>query len=160
MKISESMFARLTSQHLSIGEIVTSISAARINLHPAFGKWSIHDNIAHLARYNVVFQERLQTMMDQDTPKFPRYNADDDPAFPEWQQKTTTELLQSVSIVREKILKDATSYSISELKRIGLHPKFGPLTIADWLEFYLLHEAHHIFTIFKLKHDIDLVALG
>ncbi|CAN5681154.1 hypothetical protein BH11BAC1_BH11BAC1_21880 [soil metagenome] len=160
MKISESMLSRLTSQHLSMGEIVSSISATRINLHPAFGKWSIHDNIAHLARYNVVFQERLITILEQDAPKFPRYNADDDPAFPVWQQKSTTELLQSVSIERENILDKATKYSISELKRIGLHPKFGRLTVVEWLEFYLLHEAHHIFTIFKLKNDVDLVAIA
>jgi hypothetical protein len=32
------------------------------------------------------------------------------------------------------------------LSRKGFHPSFGALTIPQWLEFFLLHEAHHLYT--------------
>lgn len=34
--------------------------------------------------------------------------------------------------------------------RIGLHPVYGPMTLEGWTEFFLLHEAHHLFTILRL----------
>jgi hypothetical protein len=158
MKLSESARARLASQHLTIPEIISGVPEARIHFNPMPGKWSIHDNIAHLARYNVIFQERLNTIMSADAPVFPRYNADEDTLFPQWQQMQTPALLSSVSAEREKIFSLAKTFSGNDLARTGMHPKFGNLTMLDWLEFFLLHEAHHIFTMFRLKNDVSLPA--
>jgi hypothetical protein len=158
MNLTDSQHARLAFQHLSISELVEGVPARRMHLHPAPGKWSIQDNIAHLARYNVVFQERLATILQQDAPRFPRYNADDDSLFPQWQQKETNMLLDSVAGERTKIFVLAKSFSKDELGRTGIHPKFGTLTVMDWLEFFLLHEAHHIFTMFRLKNDTEVSA--
>jgi Protein of unknown function (DUF1569) len=41
------------------------------------------------------------------------------------------------------------------LKKTGTHPAFGILTIEQWLNFFLLHEAHHLFTIFKLASEFQ-----
>lgn len=155
MKLSESALSRLAYQHLTIAEIIAAVPDARLHANPPTGKWSIHDNIAHIARYNVIFRERLKNIQEQDPQQFPRYNADADPEFPLWQEKSTAELIQSVAMERGMISREVKTYSESALDRIGVHPKFGRLTVIDWIEFYLLHEAHHIFTIFKLKNDIS-----
>ena len=35
----------------------------------------------------------------------------------------------------------------------SLHPRFGLLTVVDWTEFFLLHEAHHLYTmLYALVH--------
>ena len=49
-----------------------------------------------------------------------------------------------------------TNLTPAELLKTGVHKKYGVLTITEWTEFFLLHEAHHIFTIFQLRHDIEL----
>lgn len=46
--------------------------------------------------------------------------------------------------------------SEKELDRTGVHKKYGDLNIVQWIEFFLLHEAHHLFTIFQLTNDTDL----
>jgi len=43
-----------------------------------------------------------------------------------------------------------TNLNDEELLLTGSHPKFGVMTIPGWTEFFLLHEAHHLFTIFRL----------
>jgi len=43
----------------------------------------------------------------------------------------------------------------SGLSRIGMHPKYGRLTILKWAEFFVLHEAHHLFTIFQLVNSTE-----
>ena len=32
-----------------------------------------------------------------------------------------------------------------QLRRTGVHAKFGPMDVPRWLEFFLVHEAHHLY---------------
>ena len=155
MKLTDSILSRLSNQHNSIAELILNVPQDRLHYHPAPGKWSIHDNVAHLARYNVVFQERINRIMLNDGAAFDRYVAELDHEFPSWQSKSTAALLHSIAVEREEINTISKNFSENDLKKTGVHPKFGRLIVAEWLEFFLLHEAHHIFTIFKLKNDVD-----
>jgi hypothetical protein len=42
----------------------------------------------------------------------------------------------------------------SELPRTATHPFYGEMTVLQWLNFFLLHEAHHLLTIFKLAAEL------
>ena len=152
MELSASALSRLAYQHLTISELVYEVSETMMYYQPAPGKWSIHDNIAHLARYNTIFQDRIQTMLKIDNPEFDRYAAEGDKEFPAWQARSTKSLLDSIALERKIISTMASSMSPEQLARTGMHPRFGQLSITGWLEFFLLHEAHHIFTIFQLKN--------
>jgi uncharacterized damage-inducible protein DinB len=152
MELSVSALSRLSYQHLTIKELISEISETKMHFNPMPGKWSIHDNIAHLARYNVVFQERIQKMLKEYNPAFERYAAEGDEEFPRWQSRKTNVLMDSIQTERKGISIMASSMSEEQLTRTGIHPRFGQLTITSWLEFFLLHEAHHIFTIFQLKN--------
>jgi hypothetical protein len=55
---------------------------------------------------------------------------------------------------RKAIFQLVCSIPEEKLARTGIHKKYGRLTILQWTEFFLLHEAHHIFTIFKLANGI------
>jgi hypothetical protein len=156
MELSASALSRLTFQHFTISELISGIAEERIHLHSLPGKWSIHDNIAHLARYNIVFQDRIKTILQEDNPVFSRYVAEADEEFLSWQMKGTNPLIESIAIERKRISTMASSMSPEQLDRKGIHPRFGILSLVGWLEFFLLHEAHHIFTIFQLKNDISL----
>ncbi|MGH7237346.1 MAG: DinB family protein, partial [Candidatus Saccharimonadales bacterium] len=54
---------------------------------------------------------------------------------------------------REVIYQLITHTPADKLERMGIHPKYGKLTVLDWTEFFLLHEAHHLYTIFQLAHS-------
>ena len=151
MELSVSALSRLAYQHFTISELISDVDEARMRQNPAPGKWGIHDNITHLARYNVVFQERIVTILREHNPEFSRYVAESDPEFPTWQKKNTVALLESISTERKKISLMLSSLQPEQLARTGIHPRFGVLSIIGWVEFFLLHEAHHIFTIFQLK---------
>ncbi|MGD8307736.1 MAG: DinB family protein, partial [Ignavibacteria bacterium] len=42
-----------------------------------------------------------------------------------------------------------------QLNRKGTHQKFGTMNVIQWIEFFLLHEAHHIYTIFKITRQFN-----
>lgn len=86
---------------------------------------------------------------------FQRYKADDDPDFFEWQKKTFTQLMHDFYAYRDLLNAYLASLTGEQLKGTGRHPVYGLMSIEGWAEFFLLHEAHHLFTITKLAAIID-----
>jgi hypothetical protein len=46
---------------------------------------------------------------------------------------------------REALIAWARGLTEEELGRTGIHAKFGPMDVPRWLEFFLVHEAHHLY---------------
>lgn len=151
--IYSSLTERLKNQHKTIASIIIKLSNERLEYRPAPGKWNIHENIAHLSRYQIIFISRIRKILIIDEPSFTVYKAEDDKDFAIYKALTIYELLKKISAEREEIFHLISNLPADKLDRIGIHPKFGKLTISDWCEFFLLHEAHHLFTIFQLAHS-------
>ena len=144
------LVCRLKTQHLAVTEIVKHIDEQRLNHHPEPGKWSIRDNIAHLVSYQPVFIGRVNQMLKGDTPTFNAYRADDEADFIEARGLSLNDMLSKLNGNRRQILELITNLPDDQLSLKGTHPKYGTLMITEWTEFFLLHEAHHLFTMFRL----------
>ena len=59
---------------------------------------------------------------------------------------TADETLRRMRDARARLIAWVNGLTPEQLERTGLHPAFGPMTIPRWLEFFLLHEAHHLYT--------------
>lgn len=118
--------------------------------HP--DKWSILENLAHLARYQEVFLQRLLLILSEEKPEVGRYKAEDDPGFTAWQALEQGQLMKRLERDRLDLIEFFENLSAAEWERQGIHPVLGALSIRDWLRFFLLHESHHLYTIFKIRH--------
>ena len=156
MKLYPALIDRLKTQHLSIENILSITDTDRLFIRPQPDKWNIHDNIAHLMSYQPLFTDRIGKILIEDNPSFGRYIADLDPAFEHCRTMKIDILIQQLNSDRNNIYNLITGLSDSQLGRTGIHKKFGSLNIIGWTEFFLLHEAHHIFTIFQLANNTDL----
>lgn len=136
-------------------QLIAGMSSDKLITPPAPGKWSALDNIAHLARYQKIFTERMHQILNEDMPVFDRYNGDLDPEFTPLRLMGLTELLDIIDADRTVIFDLLSALSDAELSRIGVHPKYGRLTIIKWADFFMLHEAHHLFTIFQLVNGTE-----
>ena len=152
--IYTSLKERLNNQHKSIASIIIKLNNSKILDRPLRDKWNIHEQIAHLARYQPVFIDRIRKILAMDEPYFEAYRAEDDDEFEIYCAFTTYELLKKISSDREVIYHLITHLPPDKLERIGTHPKYGKLSILDWTEFFLLHEAHHLLAIFQLAHSV------
>jgi hypothetical protein len=112
-------------------------------------KWSAHENIAHLARYHEIFLERVERILNENKPLFARYRAEEDPEWDIWRQRSSHDLLDRVAIVREQLVSKLKSLSDQDFHRVGIHLRFGEMPLSNWLEFFLVHEGHHLYLIFQ-----------
>ena len=153
MSLSPSAISRLEFQHQTIHDLIRDLpeEALRRNITP--GKWSAFENIAHLTAYQPVFIRRLQRMQEEPAPLFQRYVASEDPVFAPTLEKDLGQLLADIDIQRSRIIAILKPMDDATLARTGIHPKYGHFSIREWTEFFLLHEAHHLYTIFMIVHN-------
>jgi uncharacterized protein YqcC (DUF446 family) len=118
------------------------------------GKWSIFENIVHLATYQHILIARLKLILESDNPVFERYTAEADPHFHDNCTKTSREIMQDLLTTRKEMAAGILSFDEPELIKTGTHPFFGKMTVLQWLDFFLLHEAHHLYTIFRLTAEL------
>jgi hypothetical protein len=145
-----SLTCRIKTQYLAVSEIIKNIDEQHLNHQPEPGKWSIKDNIAHLVIYQTVFIGRMHQILKGNTPIFHAYRADDEADFIDARKWSLSDLITKLNGNRRQILELITNLPDDQLLLKGTHPKYGTLTIVEWTEFFLLHEAHHLFTMFKL----------
>jgi uncharacterized damage-inducible protein DinB len=129
---------------------LSGVSAETLNAKPIPGKWSAHEQLAHLARYHQIFLQRIDRILTEQAPEFPRYRAEDDPEWPAWTGLPTPQLLVRLSSMRAKLMARLRSLSEEDFARTGVHPKFGEMSLSLWLEFFLVHEAHHLYVVLQL----------
>src|ERR1700761_5879102 len=103
--IYSSLTHRLKEQHKTIGSLIINLNNRQIQLKPKSGKWSIHENIAHLAKYQPVFLDRVHKILTVDQPVFMAYRAEDDDEFEIYCAFTPYELLKKISRDRETLFQ-------------------------------------------------------
>ena len=116
-------------------------------MRSASGGWSAREQLAHLARYHAVFLDRLRQVAAEDEPQFARYRAEDDHEWREWSALPTAELVSRLNESRAHIIAWVAALSPADAARCGIHPVFGTQSVGDMLEFFLLHEGHHLYVM-------------
>lgn len=148
--MNQSLLSRLINQPDALNHLLAGLTEREIRQRPEPTKWSIYENLAHLGRYQEVFIERIEMIITEEVPSFSRYVADNDPGFASWTQFSFQELRGQMKAKRTVLRDFLDNLREDQLTRISLHPAYGPMTIEGWIEFFVLHEAHHLFTILKL----------
>ena len=151
MGLSNSILLRFKEQHKTLAFLLKDLSEEVLHKRPSRAKWSIHENLAHLGRYQENFEHRLDRTLDNSNPVFGRYKAEKDPGFPQWCSMTAEEVLQKLNQHRKELIKKLERLTDEQLKLTAVHPRLGQMDLTYWIEFFLLHETHHIYTIFWLS---------
>jgi len=141
-------------QHKSLVDIIDGLSEEQIRRNIIPGKWSIFENIVHLQTYQHAFCLRLKKILEDVNPSLDRYSAESDPLFLDNCLVSTREVMQDFITLRKEMANQTMAMQEKDLSRTGIHPVFGIMNITQWLNFFLLHEAHHLFTIFRLAAEL------
>ena len=145
------LYHRLVHQYQEVEFLVSDLSDDFLRTRHQPDKWSIQEHLAHLGCYQDNFKKRLIQIQQENQPEFERYKAEEDPQFEQWLSLDVKAILFATNQSRSAIAKWIRSLDEKVLKRTGHHPKFGWMDMAVWTEFFLLHESHHLYAIFRLK---------
>ncbi len=151
--LPETTAVRLRTQLDVLPLILAGTGDAAAERRPAPGKWSAREQLAHLARHHEVMGERLRRILSESAepePDLPRYRAEDDPEWPRWAALPLGTITGRLAALRAELVAAVAAIPPGDLARRGVHPVLGAMPIPLWLEFFLLHEAHHLFATMQL----------
>ena len=151
MTLPRTTLLRLEAQLDTLPLFTESLKAEAVARRPPSNKWSIHEHTAHLGRYHEVFLKRLGRILDEDRPTLGRYRAEDDSGFDPWTKLSSEDVWEGLKARHAELLGFVDGLNADQLARAGVHPKLGEMDVPLWLEFFLLHEAHHLYRILWLS---------
>jgi len=148
--LPETTAVRLRTQLDTLPLLLAGVDDDALERRPAPGKWSAREQLAHLARHHEVTGERLRRILAEPEPSLPRYRAEEDPEWPRWAALPLAAVTAELAARRAGLVAAVAAIPPADLSRRGVHPLLGPMPIPLWLEFFLLHEAHHLFATMQL----------
>jgi uncharacterized damage-inducible protein DinB len=154
MQMPSSIATRLQYQHKSLIELIDGLTDEQVRRQVIPGKWSIYENIVHLQTYQHVFIDRIKKILEENNPTFPRYTAEADPLFHDNCGRSSREIMQDMLTTRKEMTAGIFSLQDADIEKTAVHPAYGQMHLVQWLNFFLLHEAHHLFTIFMLAAEL------
>ena len=154
MHLPSHISTRLQYQHKNLVDIIDGLTEEQVRYQVIPGKWSIFQQIVHLQTYQHTFIGRVREILKGHVPVFERYTAEADPKFHENCAKSFREVMQDIITTRKEIANEMLHFSESDFLKKGVHPLFGELTLQQWINFFLLHEGHHLFAILKLSGEL------
>lgn len=150
--LSRTLRLRLEAQLEGLPQLLSTAGELELQRRPAAGKWSAHEHLAHLARLHTVMLDRLDRILSEPSPPLERYLAEQDPEWPEWAACPTEEMLERMTALRYELIALVEALTPEQLQRQGQHPLFGAMTVPQWLDVFLLHEAHHLYQLLLRLH--------
>ena len=154
MQMPSSVSTRLQYQHKSLVDIIDGLSDEQVRIRVVPEKWSIFENLVHLQTYQHTAIQRIKAILENTNPTFNPYSAESDPMFRENCGKSTREIMQDLLTTRKDMAAGILNFKEEDLVKTGVHAKFGSMHLLAWLNFFLLHEAHHLYVIFKLTAEL------
>ena|SRR5215510_4908568 len=145
--LNKSTLLRLQTQLDVLPFLLSDAQSETIRARPPSGQWSALENLAHLARHHEVFLVRLRRILSENAPQLEQYRADKDAAWPEWTCLTLEEVLGRLKVLRKEVTDLVRGLTAAEADRVGIHSLYGKMSLALWVEFFLLHEAHHLYVV-------------
>jgi hypothetical protein len=100
-----------------------------------------------------VYAARIASILSEDVPVLAPYRAETDAEWPKWSSLPAREIFARARPLRSRMIDGLRPLTDLDLARLGQHGKLGPMPLSLWLEFFLVHESHHLYEIFKLVRE-------
>ncbi len=119
--------------------------------HPQSGKWSAFEHIAHLSHYQEITLARLADLIaGAATTDVSPYHSEEDPEFLAWCQLSSSALLDRYHVARKALINELNDVDPDKVIHLLAHPTYGRLDVSALTEFFLHHEAHHLYQAYRL----------
>ena len=160
MNLNPHSIERFCNQHKTIKNYIDDLPPEAIYNRLNQDRFSIHETIAYLTRYQHIFMDRLVRIINEINPYFEIYKPDLDPEFAFTTAKTTGSLLHELYRLRNDLWLKLEDMPDENFARVGTHAILGRMNVTQWIEFFLLHESSQLFKIFKMAGSFWSMELG
>jgi hypothetical protein len=101
------------------------------------------ENIGHLIEIDPLYVDRIDRILSEERPVFAPFDPDAGVRAADYQHKSVAELLDTYVTQRQATIDGLSTIEPDELTRVGIHAKFGEVSIARLVELLADHDEIH-----------------
>src|SRR5204863_10221095 len=90
--------ARLATQLECLPALLEGAAPEALERRPPSGKWSVRENLAHLARHHQVMLDRVRKVPAEGRPRLPRFAAEEDAVWLAWAAPAVGEIRARLAV--------------------------------------------------------------
>ena len=135
--------AKLSDFPARLHTFVTPLTDTQLRFRPQDKEWSILENIGHLIDIDRLYVERVDLILSSERPQFAPFNPDEHVSAGNYQTKSLTELMTTYTELRLATVAGLSTIAPDELTRVGIHARFGEITVARLVEILANHDEVH-----------------
>jgi len=126
--------------------VIAGLTDAQLQFKPA-NEWSIIENIGHLIDIDELYVGRVDRILAEERPEFPRFEPDPIVAAKGYQQMNGHALLAQFIATRQATIDGLSTIEPDELNRAGMHAVYGEMTLRRLVEQLANHDQKHLVQI-------------
>ncbi len=135
----------LESSGQSFASTLKALPPSVASWHPAPGEWCVNEVVGHvIVTEKNGFAGRIRVLLGADEQDLPKYDRDGLQKTRDDCARDPKALAQEMIGVRGESLELVRSLRPEQLKRGGLHPDVGRLTVDDLLHEWVHHDGNHL----------------
>ncbi len=139
-----STLRRLAESPARLKQLVRGLDRSGLGRSYGAGKWTIREIVCHLRDCEIVFGIRWRLMLSEEAPPIPAFDQDHWAAETRYVKQDCARALATLVELRAANLELLKVAGKAALCRVGNHPEYGPLTIADMARHILAHDVNHL----------------
>jgi hypothetical protein len=145
--MSDTLLEQLAASHelvVAMTQLVPDDDPARV------GAWTLRDVAAHLAATEKeCFEPRIRAMAAGERPEFEFYSNDNR----DFDHIALKSALEEWADSRRRLLDFVRGLTDEERNRVGVHAKFGEVTVDGYLKIALDHDRDHLRSLERLATE-------
>lgn len=145
------LIERLKSSAEEVRRLCMDLDETAVANRTVPDKWSVKEILAHMARVQEVFEQRLDAMLAAEGAPIVSYMPEGDPEFPAIARKPAAEIWTWYEGTRNRILEKLARLSPADWHRKGSHPEYPAYDVHFAMEYLAHHEAHHAYQMFQRR---------
>jgi len=154
-KRTQSLIKKLAAAREEILQTIEGLDEGALTWKPGDGRWSIRENLAHLASAEGSHRQVARTIAAGQTVDAPDFDLDTWNAarVAERRERSIDEILEEMAAERQRTLSALKDTENEALDRQGLHPALGETTVLKVFRIIPIHERWHLKDIRQLLEE-------
>jgi uncharacterized damage-inducible protein DinB len=150
------LIARYSDQPGDLISAVEGLSDAELDKRLASGKWSIRQQVNHVADCELNYVQRMKKVIAEDTPLLPAFESDGWANSLFYQKSSVEDSVALFFTLRVNMTQVLRQLSDGEFARYGIHTDDGKVSLLDILEVAVEHADHHTKAIARIKRKFKI----
>lgn len=135
----------------TLGHILKGLTPQEITtLRDGPNGWTTLEVVCHLRDYDEVFYQRAILTLEQDNPILPAYDQDALAVDRAYNQQDLAQVYAELTASRQRLVALFSELTAEQWERVGLHPHYGPFTLATAALHVGWHDAVHLEQITRI----------